>query len=537
VDIFPQTQEVGGSINQNQVSSNDAVGVGDRSFAQDSVGLYAAWELDFWGKFRRGIESADSELLQTVADYDAVLVSLAADVATNYIQVRSLPRSGWCTRSPTFGCRPRRWPDRGALPGGRGVGARRLDGARDAREHRGADPAVQGCDAPEQAGAVHSAWSDALGPGRRNCAPAAGAPASVPQAPRDRCGHSRRSCCAADPTCVLQSAPLRRRARALARRWRSCCRRSRLWARRASRAARTTRAPASRGWGNIFDGDSFTGFIGLQVNWPILNYGRIIGNMRVQDARYEQAVTAYQDTVLRAAGDVEGGCRSSALAAARRLAGRKRWTPRSERVEIALIQYRAGAVDFIRVNTRRRRPGGPAGRAGGRRGRRSRWARCGRTARSAAAGRVRANGEFIDPATAERMRERTDWGEVLAPGWQEGKDLGFTRPAKTKRANRETKSDQGERSDKHRMRRAQSACGGCACSAPRALLCGCKKGDTPERLRAAAAAGSDRGGRRSSATLCRTSRTPAWSRRRETVELRARVQGFLEKVNFSLGRR
>src|SRR5262249_17944329 len=59
--------------------------------------------------------------------------------------------------------------------------------------------------------------------------------------------------------------------------------------------------------GNIFDANSFSGFIGLQVNWPILNYGRIEGNIRVQDARYEEAVASYQNTVLRAAGEVEAG--------------------------------------------------------------------------------------------------------------------------------------------------------------------------------------------------------------------------------------
>ena len=33
-----------------------------------------------------------------------------------------------------------------------------------------------------------------------------------------------------------------------------------------------------------------------------------------------------------------------------------------------------------------------------------------------------------DDATADRMRQRTNWGNVLKPKWHDGKDLGFPRP-------------------------------------------------------------------------------------------------------------
>ena len=36
------------------------------------------WELDFWGKFRRGIESADAAFFASLANYDATLVLLVA---------------------------------------------------------------------------------------------------------------------------------------------------------------------------------------------------------------------------------------------------------------------------------------------------------------------------------------------------------------------------------------------------------------------------------------------------------------------------
>jgi outer membrane protein TolC len=61
----------------------------ERSFDQFLLGFDVAWELDLWGAFRRGIESSDAELLAAVADYDDVLVSLLAEVAANYITVRT----------------------------------------------------------------------------------------------------------------------------------------------------------------------------------------------------------------------------------------------------------------------------------------------------------------------------------------------------------------------------------------------------------------------------------------------------------------
>jgi outer membrane protein TolC len=62
--------------------------------------LQAAWELDFWGRFRRGIESADASLQARPPITTAFLVALAADVAAaNYVELRSLQEQLAFTRS------------------------------------------------------------------------------------------------------------------------------------------------------------------------------------------------------------------------------------------------------------------------------------------------------------------------------------------------------------------------------------------------------------------------------------------------------
>ncbi len=89
--LFPQQQDAFGNYSRNDLSENKA----NRNtpnlktpFDDWQVGFEATWELDVWGRFRRAIESADATLLASVATYNDVLVSLVAEVATNYLQLR-----------------------------------------------------------------------------------------------------------------------------------------------------------------------------------------------------------------------------------------------------------------------------------------------------------------------------------------------------------------------------------------------------------------------------------------------------------------
>ena len=52
------------------------------------IGFDAAWELDIFGGVRRGVEAADADLLAAVEGRNGVLVTLAAETAINYINLR-----------------------------------------------------------------------------------------------------------------------------------------------------------------------------------------------------------------------------------------------------------------------------------------------------------------------------------------------------------------------------------------------------------------------------------------------------------------
>ena len=60
-----------------------------RSYGDYQLGFDAVWELDFWGKYRRGVEAETAALLASMADYYSALVSLTAEVARTYVAIRT----------------------------------------------------------------------------------------------------------------------------------------------------------------------------------------------------------------------------------------------------------------------------------------------------------------------------------------------------------------------------------------------------------------------------------------------------------------
>jgi outer membrane protein TolC len=103
--------------------------------------------------------------------------------------------------------------------------------------------------------------------------------------------------------------------------------------------------------GDIFQWGSRTFQIGPSIRWNFLNYGRITNNVRVQDARLQQLLIAYQNAVLKAQQEVEDG-----LVAFLRAQERAEYLARStaaarKSLEIAVLQYREGTKDFTTVLT------------------------------------------------------------------------------------------------------------------------------------------------------------------------------------------
>ena len=99
----------------------------------------------------------------------------------------------------------------------------------------------------------------------------------------------------------------------------------------------------------MFESSSLTGTVGPAFQWNILNYGRIRNNVRMQDARFQALVAAYQNTVLRANAEVEDGLAVFLHAQQRAISLDKSVSSVREAVDVGFKEFNAGKVDYNQV--------------------------------------------------------------------------------------------------------------------------------------------------------------------------------------------
>lgn len=87
--LYPQLQQANG--NATYINTNNHGGkVPDRkqSFTSYGAGFSLGWELDFWGRFQRGIESADAAFFASISNQQDIQILIAAQVAQTYFAYR-----------------------------------------------------------------------------------------------------------------------------------------------------------------------------------------------------------------------------------------------------------------------------------------------------------------------------------------------------------------------------------------------------------------------------------------------------------------
>jgi len=77
---YPQVQTLSGSA----FSSS----IGGKNINSAGLNFDLGWEIDVWGKYARGIESAEANLYLSVASYQDIMVSILAEISYNYINYR-----------------------------------------------------------------------------------------------------------------------------------------------------------------------------------------------------------------------------------------------------------------------------------------------------------------------------------------------------------------------------------------------------------------------------------------------------------------
>ena len=264
------------------------------------------WELDFWGLFRRNLEAANASLDQSMQNYDEIMVQLLANVATQYIEIRTLQKRLELARQNVRLQEP--LVARLAEQYKAGIANSKpayfqlksnLDNT------RALIPPLEICPAAGQQPTVRPAGRAGARPGAANGRRHSRGPQEIR---RKRTVHIPRS---RDDTMVLgiPGDLLLRRPDVQAMERQLRIQSAQIGIAEAEMfphiGINGTIGVASDRLGSLFNQQSWVGSIGPSLTWNILNYGRLLANVRSQNNQYQQYVLAYQQAVLNANQDAE----------------------------------------------------------------------------------------------------------------------------------------------------------------------------------------------------------------------------------------
>lgn len=347
--FYPQTQQAFGSVSYTRTPVS-SLGIGPSGetgsqsieYWQSDIGVALSWELDFWGRFRRAIESADMNFLSSISAYDSALVSLTADVASTYVFIRTTEERLRIARNNVV-IQTESWKI---------ADARFRGGATSERDVQQALTQLNSTEAtiPQLETSIQQArnsLSVLIGLPPAKLGDLLDGSSSIPKAPLQ----------------VAVGIPadlLRRRPDVRSAEFQAAAQCAQIG------VAKADLYPAFSLSGNIgFSasdigksslGDMFTwngrtGSFGPSFNWNIFNYGRITNNVRLQDAAFQELLVNYQNTVLQAQQEVEDGLVAFLKAQDRVISLKRAADAASRSADLATIQYREGATDYTTVLT------------------------------------------------------------------------------------------------------------------------------------------------------------------------------------------
>ncbi|HVE21726.1 MAG TPA: efflux transporter outer membrane subunit [Acidocella sp.] len=406
-NVYPQVQAINGSLSYNRLSHQDiySAAAPSEDFWRATLGPELVWELDFWGKFRRGVESATAAYLASVAGYDDVLVSLLGNVATTYIGIRTLQtqiaiaQSNIKTQRHALGIAQTRF-DEGSTTRLDVYQAQDVLASTEAQLPQLATQLAQG----------KNALLVLLGMAPQTLDPILDESSGLPTPPDN--------VVVGMPADLLRRRPDVRAAELLA-----AAQSAQIGIAKADLypafslfgsvgLAATDAPPASLSDFFTYKAVSFS--FGPSFHWNILNYGQITNNVRVQDARLQARLIDYKNTVLTAQEEVENAIASFVFAGQQENFLRRSVKATQGALNLALIQYHEGLVDFTTVLTTEQNLLQAETNLAAAMG--TRASSVAQIYRALGGGwEIADNQGFVSPATSEEMRQRTNWGNLLPP--------------------------------------------------------------------------------------------------------------------------
>jgi len=326
--LFPQSQTVDGTFARER-------SYGGNYQTDWSLALDASWEIDFWGKIRRGIESASAQVDASIASYDDVMVSLFAEVAVTYISIRGFDEQIVVAtenievqKRAVFLAQEKYKAGKTSLL--------------DLKQAVSLLAQTRSVLADSEAGRRQAVFrlSALLGRPPGNLEEALNGSEKIPAAP-------------ARVAIGVPADLLRRRPDIREAEHQAAAQSALIGVEKAvlypSFSLNGTIGLSASDFTSLWDASNWTGIIDPGFSWPILNYGRIKNNIRAQDAAFQAAAINYQNAVLKAAQEVESSL--AGFQGARNRADRltESASAAKDAVRISMEQYTEGKADYTRV--------------------------------------------------------------------------------------------------------------------------------------------------------------------------------------------
>lgn len=299
------------------------------------TGLDAAWELDLFGGTRRGVEAANADIESAFHDRRDLLVSLAAEVTVNYVDLRAFQERLRIAQENLQSQRHSASLTRQRLAAGLASGLDTANADAQVATTEAALPVLE-------TGARQAVYALSVLLARP---PAAlleelAAPAPLPETPA--------AAPVGLPSDLLQRRPDIRRAEAQLH-----SATARIGVAEADLFPRFSLTGAggyeSANLGSLIRSSSLFWSVGPSVNWQLFSAGRVRSNIELQKAVREETLLAYQRSVLTALQDVENGLVSFAREQQRRQRLAEAVAANRKAVTLATQLYAEGQTDFLNV--------------------------------------------------------------------------------------------------------------------------------------------------------------------------------------------
>ncbi|WP_177431440.1 efflux transporter outer membrane subunit, partial [Pseudomonas sp. MPR-ANC1] len=392
---YPQLQQLGVDslyVDRHQSGGNNPQ---DLHFWQHSAAFDVGWELDFWGRFSRAIESSDASYFAAQANYEDALVLLRAQVADTYFSLRTTEARLRVARENAVQQKRNFEITEKLFNSGQTA---ELDLQQAKTQYLGTLSSLPAFE--DQVLRTRNALAVLVGQPPGGAALLAEQTGLIPLLDR----------------AVLQDVP----ANLLLRRPDIRAAELNVAAQSALvGVAETDLYPSLTLLGSIVWSSDSLGATprsldligGPSLRWNIFDYGRIRNNIRVQDARLQQLIEAYRDKVRQAAREADDAASGLSKALERERILREAEGAARRSLVLANTQYREGYSDFQRVLDAQRallelqdnylvsRSNAVSNLI---------------ALYKALGGGWQSNAPQVDEPTRQQMQQRTNWGDLLS---------------------------------------------------------------------------------------------------------------------------